>query len=363
MHAEGGGDHHWRRGAADLAGLLALAGLIALLLWYRSNNTRSPDAGLAGDATSAISVYFTQPGIPQSSSAGPADGLAQALLGADHTIDMAVYELDLEPVSDALIMAAGKGVGVRIVAESDEAGRGQLPRLQASGIPVVLDRRPSLMHDKFTVIDGREVWTGSMNYTSNGVNRTNNNLVRLRSADAAELFTHEFDEMFLEDRFSALSLAPEEPNAVDVGGASVEILFSPDDHPGDRIVAEIERASSRVDVLAFSFTSEAIADALLDRMQAGVRVRGVLEADQAAGLGSQFEALKRSSMDLRLDGNPGLMHHKVIVIDGAVVITGSYNFSRSAETTNDENVIIIHSPAAAQAYGAEFDRLYDAGLP
>jgi phosphatidylserine/phosphatidylglycerophosphate/cardiolipin synthase-like enzyme len=363
MHAEGGGDQHWRHRAADLGGLLVLAGLIGLLFWFRSRNTPSSDPRPAGVSTSAISVYFCQPGIPRSSSTGPIEALDQALLEANLTIDMAVYGLDLEPVSDALIKVAGKGVRVRIVAESDESDRGQLPRIQASGIPVVLDRRPSLMHDKFTVIDGREVWTGSMNYTSNGVDRNNNNLVRLRSADAARLFTQEFDEMFLEDRFSALSLAAGEPNTVDVGGAPVEILFSPDDHPADRIVTEIEGASSRVDVLAFSHTSEDIAAALLDRMRAGVRVRGVLEADLAAGLGSQFEDLKGSGMDLRLDGNPGLLHHKVIVIDGAAVITGSYNFSRSAETTNDENVTITHSPEAAHAFEAEFDRLYDAGLP
>jgi len=205
MNAKGGGDGVRDRSAVDLASLLALAVLIGLFFWFRSLNTPPPTPQPTSDPSSAISVYFSQPGSPSAPSAGPAESLVQSLLGATETIDMAAYELDLVPVADALIAAAGQGVRVRMVAESDEARKGQLPRLETAGIPVVLDRRPSLMHDKFTVIDGREVWTGSMNYTTNGVSRNNNNLVRLRSTEAARRFTQEFEEMFLDDRFSALS--------------------------------------------------------------------------------------------------------------------------------------------------------------
>ncbi len=363
MYAKGGGDHVWRSRAIDLAGLLALAGLVGLLFWFRSHTAPTDTPSPADNATDAIAIFFTQPGKPDSLADGPAEALSQAVLAANQTIDVAVYELDLVPLADALISAAARGVRVRVVAESDNAAQGQLPRIEAAGIPVVLDRRPSLMHDKFTVIDGGEVWTGSMNYTANGVYRNNNNLVRLRSAEAARRYTQEFEEMFLDDRFSALSLASTEPTALNVGGTAVEILFSPDDHPASRIVAAIEAARSRVDVLAFSFTSDEIAEALMERLRSGVHVRGVMEADQAAGVGSQFANLREAGMDLRLDGNPGLLHHKVIVIDDATVITGSYNFSRSAETTNDENVVIIHSTSAARAFEAEVERLYDAGLP
>ena len=315
------------------------------------------------DSQGGIMVFFTQPGPAGPVSDAPVAALADALRGATQSIDMAVYDLDLPPLADALLAASARGVRVRIVTESDNVDEGLLPRIQAAGIPVVLDRRPSLMHDKFTVIDGREVWTGSMNYTQNGVYRNNNNLVRLRSPEAARRFTDEFEEMFVSDRFSALSFSSPSSSTIDIEGAVVEILFSPDDHPADRIVSAITAASSTIDVLAFSFTSDEIADALLDRMRAGVRVRGVMDADQAAGMASKFTMLQDAGMDLRLDGNPGLLHHKLMVIDGTTVITGSYNFSQSAETTNDENVIIIWSPDIAGAFEAEVDRLYDNGLP
>jgi phosphatidylserine/phosphatidylglycerophosphate/cardiolipin synthase-like enzyme len=64
---------------------------------------------------------------------------------------------------------------------------------------------------------------------------------------------------------------------------------------------------------------------------------------------------------VRLDGNEGLMHHKVFIIDERIVITGSYNFSASAETTNDENVVILFNPAIAAQYLGEFQRVYDHG--
>jgi phosphatidylserine/phosphatidylglycerophosphate/cardiolipin synthase-like enzyme len=363
MDAKGGGHQAWRQWAIDLAGALLLGGLIGLALWFHARDSAVITPRSTLSASGDLGVIFTVPGAAGPAAAAPEMALVEAVAGATRSIDMAVYELDLAPLADALAAAADRGVRVRIVAESDEANTGQLPRLEALGIPVVLDRRPSLMHDKFTVIDGLDVWTGSMNYTTNGVHRNNNNVIHLRSAEAAGLFTQEFEEMFVDDRFSALSLADAIPRTLDLGDAMVEILFSPDDHPADRIVEAIETATSSIDVLAFSFTSDDIAGALLARQRAGAHVRVVLEADQAAGAGSQYDALQAAGVDVRLDGNEGLLHHKVIVVDGSTVITGSYNFSRSAETTNDENVLIIHSRTVAQAFEAEVDRLYEAGLP
>ena len=59
--------------------------------------------------------------------------------------------------------------------------------------------------------------------------------------------------------------------------------------------------------------------------------------------------------------NSGKMHHKVIIIDESIVITGSYNFSRNAEEKNDENVLVIYSPRLAKEYLIEFSRLREIG--
>ena len=110
--------------------------------------------------------------------------------------------------------------------------------------------------------------------------------------------------------------------------------------------------------MAFAFTDDDIAKAMIDRHRAGVRVRGVMESRNVQGTGSDFEALVKAKVDVLADGNPYMMHHKVIVIDEAIVVTGSYNFSKSAAENNDENVIIIHNPAVAAQYVAEFERVH-----
>jgi len=91
-----------------------------------------------------------------------------------------------------------------------------------------------------------------------------------------------------------------------------------------------------------------------------VEVRGVFEEAQVdSNTGSQFERLLRQDIDVRLDGNPRNMHHKVLIVDAQVVVFGSYNFSKSAETRNDENTIILHDKPAAQHFLSEFERIYE----
>ena len=68
-------------------------------------------------------------------------------------------------------------------------------------------------------------------------------------------------------------------------------------------------------------------------------------------------------LDVRLDGNPGQMHEKVFIVDGEVVVFGSYNFSRNANENNDENVLIIHNRTIAEEFCAEFERIYSLASP
>ena len=98
---------------------------------------------------------------------------------------------------------------------------------------------------------------------------------------------------------------------------------------------------------------------MLARSNAGVTVSGVFEQSQyRANTGTEFDLFRLNKLDVRLDGNPRNMHHKVIVIDRSTVVTGSYNFSASAEKSNDENTLIIHDPEIAALYLAEFERVF-----
>lgn len=315
----------------------------------------------AGDANSAdswYSVYFTNPaGIEtRTFRGGPDASLAEAIRQARLSVDLAVYELDLWSIRDALKAAHRNGVVVRAVTDSDHIQQPEIQALVEAGIPVLGDQRESLMHDKFVVIDRLEVWTGSMNLTLSGAYENDNNLIRIRSPELAENYLAEFEEMFTEGRFGSES-PPNTPHpVVSIDGTRIETYFSPEDGTAERLVALIRGAEQSVNFLAYSFTSDEIAAALLERAQAGVAVAGVLDESQArANTGTEFENLRAQGLDVYLDGNPENMHHKVILIDEKVVVTGSYNFSASAEERNDENTLILYNPQIAGLYLAEFE--------
>ena len=98
---------------------------------------------------------------------------------------------------------------------------------------------------------------------------------------------------------------------------------------------------------------------LIEKAGSGLNVTGVLEKSQAlSNKGGEYENLLENGVAVRLDGNPASMHHKVIIIDDRVVVTGSYNFSNSAKTRNDENTLIIHSPEITAQYMEEFERVW-----
>jgi phosphatidylserine/phosphatidylglycerophosphate/cardiolipin synthase-like enzyme len=249
---------------------------------------------------------------------------------------------------------------VRVVAESDYLDEMAMQGLIDAGIEVLGDRREGLMHNKFMVIDRDEVWTGSMNFTVNGAYRNNNNLIRVRSSRLAEDYETEFNEMFQDDQFGPSSPSNTPFPDVTINGTQVEVYFSPDDGTAGRILELLRNANQSIRFLAYSFTADDLSSAIIERANAGVSVSGVMEASQVeSNIGTEFDRFRSNGLDVRLDGNPANMHDKVMIIDDQIVITGSYNFSASAEHRNDENTLIIHSPEIAQEYLAEFGRIFD----
>ncbi len=304
------------------------------------------------------SAYFTLPERPESQEGygGPDQILAQVIGLARQEVLAAVYALDSYRILDALRDAARSGATVRVVLGQVEPQT--IAALEEAGIPVVVAPQDGgYMHHKFLVVDQSEVWTGSMNFTFAGAYRHNNHLVRLFSSRLAANYTREFDEMFRLRVFGRGSSFPTPYPQVEVQGILVETYFLPEEAALPRLVALTREAREEVLFLAFSFTSDDLAEAMLERHHAGVRIRGVMEAEQV-GQGSEYHRLREAGVDVRLDGNPEAMHHKVLVWDRRIVAFGSYNFSQRAETVNDENLLIIHDPALAAAFVQEFERLY-----
>jgi phosphatidylserine/phosphatidylglycerophosphate/cardiolipin synthase-like enzyme len=347
---------------------LLISSLLLLSLTSCDENlpSRSTPVGesTAVDLSAWFNIYFTDPKNPSAGSfrGGVDTKLAAAIEKARLSVDVAILDLNLWSLRDALIDAYRRGVEVRVVTESDYLDEPEIQDLLEAGISVLGDRREGTMHNKFVVIDRAEVWTGSMNFTTTDGYLNDNNLLQVRSARLAENYTTEFNEMFEDDLFGPdVRLATPYP-ALDVEGVPIEVYFSPDDGVASRLLNLIQSASESLYFMAFSFTSDELANAILERAQNGVVVAGVMEESQVeSNVGTDYDRFRQAGLDVRLDGNPRNMHHKVILIDNRLVVTGSYNFSNSAETRNDENVLVFHDPRIAAQVMAEFERIFADG--
>jgi len=302
-------------------------------------------------------------------------GALEASLGrAERTVDLALLTLNDTRLGYALAQTARRGVRVRLFTEREHrddtlttllAGfSGQTsgrPRVSAAEarerarrlsehcerleeVEICYDDRPGLMHDKFAVLDAREVWTGSTNWSYTGLHRNDNDLILLGGAAAARLY---------HDAFSALwrrKPRPPPPATLDLaGGGTLAVYFSPGNGEAalDRIVAEIDGARKEVWLAAFVLTHPRVVDALNAAARRGVAVRVLLERRNLTD--SQEEALI-PQVPYRADANPAAMHLKTLVVDGRTLVTGSFNFTRSAVTRNDENLLVLTQPELARRY-------------
>ena len=311
-------------------------------------------------------VHFTNPEYSRRTQIGRGgldERLAALIDTARQTLDVAIYQLDLASVTQAAINAQRRGVRVRVVTDidtlSDLAENRSFRQLEAAGIPIVAGNANAIMHNKFVIVDGTTLWTGSWNFTANDTYRNNNNALVVSSSHLAENYTQTFEKMFTRGQFGSGRVAGGGIPRFILDGTLVESYFTPeDDVAGERIVAYLRSARTSIAFMVFSLTAGGIAQALGEAMQRGVTVRGVFERGNASSLFSQYPSLKALGMDVLLDGNPDQMHHKVFIVDDRVVMTGSYNYSSSAEHANDENVLIVDDARLAQAYASEFRRVW-----
>ena len=305
-------------------------------------------------------LYFTDPIDPLSpQGTGGVDGpLVEAIDDARLSIDVAAYSLSLNSVRIALINAHQRGVTVRMVMESTNMDNSDPQLIIEAGIPVVGDEQDGLMHDKFIIIDRSEVWIGSMNYTDSGTYDDNNNMLRIRSTKMAENYIKEFEEMFIENQFGP-NVVPETPNpTLTIDETRVDTFFSPDDGVANKLATLLSNAEESIYFLAFSFTSNDLGAIVRAKAEDGLEIRGVMDEEQInSNQGTEFDPFRQADLDVLIDGIPGQMHHKVFVVDGKIVVLGSYNFSQSAEQRNDENVLIVYNEDIAEQYVQEFERV------
>lgn len=146
---------------------------------------------------------------------------------------------------------------------------------------------------------------------------------------------------------------------------SIEVYFSPEDSAQLAIIRELQKAQKSLDIAMFVFTSRVLASAVLNAYKRGIKVRIVMDQEQAkekfSSLYSIFVQVGIPVKLLSVEDKKfvkGSMHNKFAVIDRKTVITGSYNWTASAEEINYENLLIIRSPQLAEKYKEYFKNMW-----
>ena len=329
--------------------------------------------------------------------------LVDFLRGAERSLAMAIYDFRLsDPLKTVLTTAlherANAGVTIRIAYDADkpetprlEAGMDPAPSgtgafVQALGYPWRRISGLKLMHHKYIVRDvglpSAAVWTGSTNFTDDAWTLQENNIVQLKAPALAAMYTRDFDDLWSTGEIGNSGAFDPDPVQLTYAGApaTVQVLFSPGRGPAiDFDVAQcVAQARRRVRICSMLLNSSALLSALSDVLRCcrpAVDVSGIYDQTQMQSVLEQWRGVRHNHWkigavqdivaDARLVGKHStpysphtphdFMHNKVLVVDDTV-ITGSYNFSRSAEL-NAENILLIDSPALAEAYSAYIDHL------
>lgn len=290
--------------------------------------------------------------------------LVESLDTAQQSIHCALFEIDLPSVQQKLLEKAqgqddGKNwveedvrenekgkIDVRIITDNDYLEQFNYSFVKADSF--------GLMHNKFCVVDGKMVSTGSMNPTDNDAHKNNNNFLIINSLVLSNNYEDEFQELW-EGEFKRGSKVSN-PKII-LQEIKLQNYFCPEDHCADKVKEELKKAKKSIYFMTFSFTHEEIANILLLKHSEGLEVRGVMEARQVTK-DAQFSRLAYQGIKILKDKNPGMLHHKVFIIDNETVITGSFNPTQGGDKRNDENVLIISSPEIAKEFVEEFEKVY-----
>lgn len=323
--------------------------------------------------------------------------------GASKTLDVAVQEIDAEPIVLELIKARQRKVVVRVMLESSylhsspkkptglepkpnswkkgaEANRYLGAALMRAGCEVRLDLNKNIFHQKFVVRDlkkrSRALLTGSTNFTGTGTHKNFNHLVWIDDKRVAQVYAQEFEEIW-GGTFGARRLRHDaKPAEIRVSGVRIKPLFAPDHSPEMEIMKQMLKAKSRIDFAIFTFSQTSGIDDTMFSILRGrtVKIKGVMDYGMGNRPWTPARPLKEKGADLKMvrkGGKVNKLHHKLMVIDEEVVIAGSFNYTSAANQFNDENIVIIGDLDEKRAQSrtrqkllaayakAEIDRIYE----
>ena len=335
-----------------------------------------------------IKVYFTKP-VNNSYSTGVNavqlyksmdDTLVAYINRAKRTLDIAIYNYTyssmIADIAGAINNAYTRGVRVRIIYDGSVGNTG------LANINVLINKAASpqgsnynIMHNKFVVIDAKSVndatvWTGSTNWSNSMFSLDANNTAIIQDQPLALAYRTEFEEMWgdtalvpntANSKFGKYK-TDNTPHNFIIDGKQVELYFSPSDNVNTQIQNALNTANTELEFCLLQFTRNDLAALVKSKVLNGIAAKGVIDPSSLLAGQAAYDTMQTvMGNDLITDNQSGaLMHHKYVIIDQGntssdpLVLTGSHNWTTSANTTNDENSLIIHDSTIANIYYQEF---------
>lgn len=210
-----------------------------------------------------------------------------------------------------------------------------------------------LMHHKFCILDDKKIITGSHNPTNN---KNKDNVLFIESKYLSENYNNEFENLI---SYQSYEKKRTKRTSIILNDYEINNYFCPQDNCQNEIIEELNRANISIYFLTYTFTDDEIAALLIRKKDSGLDVRGVIESYQGK-TDWVYPRLQVGGVPVVLDNEQTLQHSKTFIIDNRTVITGSFNPTKSANTRNDENIIILRQPDIVYEYIQEFERLYSA---
>ncbi len=363
---------------------IVLSVLISLLLFSCSAFN---DPGL-GDGNARISVYMNDPGVSEKTMvySGVDLELAELIDEAEQTVYLSVYNFSKQSIVDAILRAEDRNVEVKVVGDIDEYFTHGYQEMVIHGVDMSLGNTGGIQHNKFCVVDGRYVFTGTGNLSNTDMDRNNNNWYILESPEMAEHYKAEFMQMY-----NGLYGSKKRPRALEgsftVNGIPIEIYFSPYEGADamDALIKMVRSADTSIHYMIFAFTHDELDNALVDMARnQHVPVYGVHDSTFVIGVSEEAPKLYAAGFNddgsqtpygpfVRWDGNEntavvnnpahgGKLHAKTMIIDAgtdhAKMATGSFNWSTNAIENNDENLLIIHDAKIANTVYEQWKKVW-----
>lgn len=334
-----------------------------------------------GYVTEKVQIFFTNPGTRRGEEIdnGIEKFIIKLINTAEKSIDIAIYQLSLESLIEALAESSRRGIQVRIVGDFEEKNSYGYHFLREMGLDIHSGNTNGIQHNKFIIIDNEKLFTGTGNFTETGIYRNNNIFLYLENSEISHCFTQEFEAMFRgyfgKDKIE-ISLEKSESQKSKkyiINGSEYSVYFSPQDGKNAiRAISDLVfTAQESIYYMIFAFTHDELASSLIYvSREKGISVYGIHDSGFISSTGSEASRLYSAGFSdkyqqysngpfIREDGNEnyldpssnlhgGKMHAKVLFIDPgtetAALAIGSFNWSENAVSLNDENLLLIKDP-------------------